>query len=234
MSSLFKDGEGVKKRSAQFQDDTPLFNPGNFNDGQNQVVGYCNGYTMEERWKEETPIFRDVIVEQLEGAEVILDYGCGVGRLAKEVLEAMPDVKIVGVDTSSEMRKLAEEYVSSDRFSTKSPEELGDDKFDFTYCVYVLQHIPPEFVDNAIKQVSQSSDRFLLVNSVARMYATSQGFVNDGYDVLGEVAKHFSSAAWAVPPEDLINNTLIRKMFMGSVLAGPEGNTEHYAFLFER
>lgn len=236
MSSIFKDGEENVKHGGVpvFQKDTPLFNPRDFTDGQHQVVGHCNGYSMEERWKEETPLFKDIIVSHLKGDEVILDYGCGVGRLAKEVLEAFPNVKIIGVDTSPEMRKLAEEYVGSDRFSTKSPEELGNDNFDFAYCVYVLQHIPPEFIDNAIKQVAQSSDKLLVVNSVARMYATPEGFVNDGYDVLGEVAKHFTKVSWAIPPKNLINNPLIRKMFMGSVLAGEEGNTEHYAFLFER
>ena len=236
MSSIFKDSEENVKHGGVpvFQKDTPLFNPRDFTDGQHQVVGHCNGYTMEERWKEETPLFKDIIIGQLKGDETILDYGCGVGRLAKELIDALPNLKVVGVDTSAEMRKLAEEYVNSDRFSTKSPEELGNDKFNFTYCVYVLQHIPPAFIDNAIKQVSESSDRLLLVNSVARMYASPEGFVNDGYDVLGEVAKYFGKAEWAVPSYDLINNPLIRKMFMGSVLAGTEGNTEHYAFLFER
>ncbi len=236
MSDTFRDGnEPIKPEIfSVFQKETPLFNPSDFLDGQHQVVGHCNGYSMEERWKEETPLFKDIIVSQLKGTEVVLDYGCGVGRLAKEVLEAFPNIKIVGVDTSPEMRKLAEEYVNSDRFSTKSPEELGKDKFDFTYCVYVLQHIPPAFIDNAINQVSNSSDKLLLVNSVARMYASPQGFVNDGYDVLGEVAKYFVKINWAIPPVNLIYNTLIRKMFMGSVLAGEEGNTEHYAFLFER
>jgi 2-polyprenyl-3-methyl-5-hydroxy-6-metoxy-1,4-benzoquinol methylase len=233
MSSIFRDGE-VKKSSGLFQEETPLFNPTSFNDGQQQVVGFCNGYSMEERWKEETPLFRDIILSQLKGDETILDYGCGVGRLAKEIIDLFPNVKIVGMDTSSEMRKLAEEYVDSDRFTTCSPEELGDRKFDFTYCVYVLQHILPEFIDNAVKQVSNSSDNLLLVNSVARMYASPQGFVNDGYDVLGEVAKNFDKSAWAIPPFALINNPLIRKMFMGSVCAGPEGNTEHYAFLFSK
>jgi len=238
MSDTFRDGNETAKPEVPsvFQKETPLFNPRDFTDGQHQVVGHCNGYTMEERWKEETLLFKKIIIDQilLHETRVILDYGCGVGRLAKEVLEELPNVKIVGVDTSPEMRKLAEEYVNSDRFSTKSPEELGNDKFDFTYCVYVLQHIPPAYIDNAIKQVCESSPSLLLVNSVARMYASPQGFVNDGYDVLMEVANYFKKVSWAIPPINLINNTLIRKMFMGSVLAGPEGNTEHYAFFFER
>jgi SAM-dependent methyltransferase len=189
---------------------------------------------MEERWKEETPLFAKIIISQLKGDETILDYGCGVGRLAREIIEVMPKVKIVGVDTSSEMRKLAEEYVASERFTTCSPEELGDRKFDFTYCVYVLQHILPQYVDNAIKQVCNSSNKLLLVNSVARMYASPQGFVNDGYDVLGETAKYFKEAEWAIPAMKLVENKLIRKMFMGSTLCGPEGNTEHYAFIFKK
>jgi SAM-dependent methyltransferase len=237
MSSIFKDGENVvvKPGGVQFQKETPLFNPKDFNEGQHQVVGFCNGYTMEERWKEETPLFRDIIQKQLNGYDRVLDYGCGVGRIAKELIKESPySILITGVDTSAEMRKLAEEYVDSEHFNTFSPEDLPNEKFDFTYCIYVLQHIPPEFIDNAIKQVVESSDKLLLVNSVARMYATDQGFVNDGYDVLGEVAKHFKKISWAIPPKILIDNPLIRKMFMGSVLAGEEGNTEHYAFIMEK
>jgi 2-polyprenyl-3-methyl-5-hydroxy-6-metoxy-1,4-benzoquinol methylase len=224
MSSDYKD------KVKEFQKETPLFNPHDFNEGQHQVVGNCNGYLMEQRWVVETPVFRDIILEHAEG--LVLDYGCGVGRLAKEVLDANDTIQIIGVDTSPEMLKLAKEYVNSERFETKSPEEFTE-KPDFAYCVYVLQHVQAAYLPKAIEQITRA-DKLLLVNSVARMMATDQGFVNDGYDVLGEVAKHYTKISYTIPPKILIETPLMRKMFMGSVLAGDCGNTEHYAFIFSR
>jgi SAM-dependent methyltransferase len=188
---------------------------------------------MEERWETETPYFRDIILSQLNEGSTILDYGCGVGRIAKAILEVRPDLEIYGVDASPEMLKLAKEYVNSDRFITSSPIEFSG-KVGFAYCAYVLQHIPSEYVEGAVKQISESTDRLLLVNSVGRMVATSQGFVNDGLDIFELTAKYFPKCRWAIPGEVLIDSKLMRKMFMGSPLAGTEGNTLHYAFIFEK
>ncbi len=218
----------------KFQTTSHLFNPKDLEMGKHQVVGSCNEYSMQERWDTETPIFRDIILSHLKNTdEIILDYGCGVGRLAKELIDSNEKIKVIGVDTSPGMLQVAKEYVNSDRFIPMQPKDF-DEKVDFAYCVYVLQHIPPQFLDNAIDQLCNATkDKLLLVNSVARMAATEQGFNNDGIDVLEKVSKYFKKINWAIPAEVILNDRLMQTMFMGrSVSSG--GNTFHYSVIFSK
>ena len=78
--------------------------------------------------------------------KTILDFGCGIGRLSKALLENF-DCCVLGVDISASMRQLALEYVNNDRFSVISYEifsELagkGALQVDTGLAVYVLQHV---------------------------------------------------------------------------------------------
>ena len=49
----------------------------------------------------------------LRGDEVVLDAGCGTGRLTAELLEALPGGRVVGVDASRNMLHSAREHLSS-------------------------------------------------------------------------------------------------------------------------
>ena len=42
-----------------------LFKPSSFEEGKHGVVGDCNGFTMQQRWDAETPIFADAILSNL-------------------------------------------------------------------------------------------------------------------------------------------------------------------------
>jgi trans-aconitate 2-methyltransferase len=48
---------------------------------------------------------------QLQGDEVVLDAGCGTGRLTAELLEDLPRGRVVGVDLSRNMLKEARGYL---------------------------------------------------------------------------------------------------------------------------
>src|SRR5580704_19370963 len=49
---------------------------------------------------------------QLRGDEVVLDAGCGTGRLTAELLEALPNGRVVGIDLSQNMLHSAREHLS--------------------------------------------------------------------------------------------------------------------------
>ena len=123
-----------------------LFKPKNLEEGKNAVVGNCNGFTMQQRWEAETPAFAKKILEHLklkrkEG--YIIDYGCGVGRLAKEILLRDPTVNLLGVDDSQDMLNQAEAYVDNPKFYPQLPNSIASEiEVDLAYCVYVLQHVP--------------------------------------------------------------------------------------------
>lgn len=50
---------------------------------------------------------------QLRGDEVVLDAGCGTGRLTAELLDALPRGRVVGVDLSQNMLGSARDHLSS-------------------------------------------------------------------------------------------------------------------------
>ena len=62
--------------------------------------------TTEERWEYETPFLVDEIGRALtlDSTSFVLDYGCGVGRLAKELIKRH-QCHVLGVDISSSMRQ---------------------------------------------------------------------------------------------------------------------------------
>ena len=49
---------------------------------------------------------------RLNGDEVVLDAGCGTGRLTAELLEALPRGRVVGIDASQNMLRSAREHLS--------------------------------------------------------------------------------------------------------------------------
>src|ERR1700733_8576725 len=50
---------------------------------------------------------------RLRGDEVVLDAGCGSGRLTADLLHALPQGRVVGVDLSQNMLNSAREHLES-------------------------------------------------------------------------------------------------------------------------
>lgn len=102
-------------------------------------TGAGGGLTLEERWSKETAW----IMERVSfDPGVVVDYGCGIGRVAKALIERGQRV-VVGVDHSQSMRKFAREYVNSERFHAVSPgmfDEMLTQASGAIAC-WSLQHI---------------------------------------------------------------------------------------------
>ena len=147
--------------------------------------------TTEARWARETGYLADLIERELEvsPATVLLDYGCGIGRIAKALLERQ-DCTVVGVDISPQMRMLALAYVQSSRFTTCAPEMLDTLlacglRFDAAVSVWVLQHChQPEQDIALIRAALEPGAKLLVVNNERRAVPTrEEGWVDDGVDV---------------------------------------------------
>lgn len=139
----------------------------------------------------ETPYLADLIAHQLgpTPGSLILDYGCGIGRLAKALIE-LCGCHVIGVDISPEMRALAVQYVDSKNFSVVSPEvfqwrvDTGL-RVDGAFAVWVLQHCyEPANDADLINRSLRDNGRVALVNSRHRVVPTTEVvWAQDGKDV---------------------------------------------------
>lgn len=94
-------------------------------------------------------------------ANSLIDVGCGNGVFLAYLSQARPDLKLTGVDRSSEALK----YVKVDKFQAdiqKLPFE--DNSFDVVTCLEVLEHIPVPFYQDAISELYRISNKHLIIS----------------------------------------------------------------------
>ena len=222
-----------------------LFKPQNFVDGQNAVVGDCNGFTMAQRYEVETPLFAKAIKSCITtrnsgGYGLVLDYGCGVGRLAKAVASREEKISVKGVDASQEMMNLASQNVGDPYiFQTMKPQDLAglDYKFNVAYCIYVLQHVPSIEIREILQRIHFSladDGLFIYCSSDYRMAIRfdGQGFFDDrflGIDLQAEVERYFDKVGPLFSDQTLRENELLRKMVKGDATG-----LAHPAFIYKK
>src|SRR5215475_1993901 len=167
----------------------------------------------DEFWQRATTATVDLMMEAMRPTrdDVLLDFGCGIGRLAKELI-GRTECRIVGVDISASMRRHAVEYVASDRFSTMSSEEFaqlaasGTRTFSGAYSIIVLQHVlDPQAELQHIAATCKSEAPFFVYNCIHRCVPSNKGWINDGQDVGTLVSDRFAfQREIAVPPAMLL------------------------------
>lgn len=154
--------------------------------------------TTDERWERETPYLAGLLSEQLQiqPGQLVVDYGCGIGRLSKALIERF-DCFVLGVDQSDEMRALAPSYVASSAFSVVSRRmfhQLGARGFraDSAFSVWVLQHcLTPEQDIGLMMAVLPPGAPLGVVNMQRRALPTSEhGWYDDGVDLRALLASY--------------------------------------------
>jgi SAM-dependent methyltransferase len=144
------------------------------------------GLTSRHRWAVETPYLISLIDKHLSIRSVVLDYGCGIGRLAKPIIESH-GCEVIGVDISPNMRALAESRVDDYRFMTLPPDMLHllrPEICDLAIAVWTLQHAFGIRLDvDRIAKMLRPGGKLFVVNNVRRVVPTSGGWIDDGVDV---------------------------------------------------
>jgi SAM-dependent methyltransferase len=158
--------------------------------------------TTEHRWTNETPYLAEMFdrfVGELSRSSIVLDYGCGIGRLAKEII-ARHGCRVIGVDISPTMRALSIIYVDDDRFFACAPEMLDtlserDVIVDAAISVWVLQHCQSPAIDIArIRRALRKGKSFFVVNNLSRAVPTKErGWFNDGINIRDLLQTEFSA-----------------------------------------
>lgn len=166
-----------------------IFDVSNIAEAQHIILTPEPGLTVEERWRSETPYLVEQIMRlagPILGGTRVLDYGCGIGRLSKALIEATGCL-VIGIDQSTSMRALAAHYVNDARFMACHPVLMPalDLRCDVAISVWTLQHClkPAEDIAN-IRSALRERGRLFVLNMSGRAVPTSeQGWVNDGVDV---------------------------------------------------
>lgn len=216
----------------------PRFKANTLKGGMESVVGNCNGHTCEERMEVETPLFARAILSCLpKDAHTILDYGCGIGRLAKEILKQNSKITILGLDASEDELRLAEQYVSDNRFIRYLPEELIQ-KVDMVYCIYVLQHVPAIELRHAIERMYhhlKPGGKLVYCSSDYRMAINQDGgFTDDrhlGVDIRKELSRLFQEES------DLFPNMAKQPKIIQDLITAegcPPGSIAHPAKVYRK
>ena len=173
------------------------------------------GAGTEARWATETPYVLGLI-ERAVGLRqdmVVLDYGCGVGRMAKAMIEAS-GCSVIGLDISDDMLRLAVDYVGSDRFIAVTPAQFdtlcrAGLRVDAAISVWVLQHCfaPADDIARMRRGLAAGGNGFVLnmpkraVPAVIDAAGQAGRFTwaGDGIDVAALLRNAFAVAAEGVP-----------------------------------
>lgn len=159
------------------------------------------GSTTADRWEIETPYLADLIAQSMpapiDADSLVLDYGCGIGRLAHELIKRH-GCRVIGVDISPSMRAHSVVYARSDRFLSCSHDMLDGliargIAFDAAISIWVLQHCAVPSQDIArIREALRPGGGFFVTNGKARCVPTAeQGWINDGLDIKAMLAAEF-------------------------------------------
>jgi ubiquinone/menaquinone biosynthesis C-methylase UbiE len=164
-----------------------VFDQDDIENAKGIILTYDDTQSTEERWRRETPYLLELMKGlALTEKSVVLDYGCGIGRLSLGLMERY-GCTVVGVDISANMRAFAAHYVGNRKFMVCHPHVLNDVdiKFDAAISVWVLQHcIKPAGDIDAIYRGLKPGGSLFVVDAVKRLVPVEGGlWLDDGNNV---------------------------------------------------
>lgn len=97
-------------------------------------------------------------LESKQHAARVIDFGCGDGRLTKEIRARFPRFRVDGVDYSKRAIRFARAFDPQGHFQVKNligakPENI---KYDVGLCIEVFEHIAPEAADSFLQYIYES------------------------------------------------------------------------------
>jgi SAM-dependent methyltransferase len=163
-------------------------NVGSVDEAIDVILCPTEGMTSKQRWNDETRALMRLMERYIVPESMVLDYGCGIGRLAKPLIESLR-CTVVGVDISRAMRVLAIQFVDNPMFCALDPRMfdkcLGNCSFDAAIAVWALQHcIDLTDVIGRLEAGLARDGKLIVVNAKYRCIPVENNeWVDDGHDV---------------------------------------------------
>lgn len=176
------------------------------------------GLTTDERWETETPYLMTLIERlNLDRGSVVLDFGCGIGRLSKAILEKY-NCTVIGLDISMNMRAMANIYVNNNNFSSIAPSALHllGGRIDAVISVWALQHVLSltNEIDN-INFMLKKAGKLFVVNERRRFVPTDKGWMDDSADIFIELQRSFKTDEINVLDGSIVAKDVPSRSFWG-------------------
>jgi 2-polyprenyl-3-methyl-5-hydroxy-6-metoxy-1,4-benzoquinol methylase len=156
-----------------------------------------------KKFERETNFFVDCLLNQniLNEHSLVLDFGCGMGRISKELVGRV-GCKVLGVDISDSMLSFAMLNVASLSKFTTLNSYTTPETVDVCVCTFVLQHVEdPEYEIQNLYNVLKPNGYLVLLNENHR-YVPSDVDENryvvwhdDEFDVLAKCHSLFQKTS---------------------------------------
>ena len=153
-----------------------------------------------KKFDNETNFLINTIAEQniLNPGSTVLDFGCGMGRVSKKLIERF-DCNVIGVDISVSMLTFANIYVSKPRKFKSMTSYTVPNTIDVAISTFVLQHVEnPKTEIDIIYDTLKVGGYLILVNETKRYVPSdvdSNRYIvwnDDGFDVFGELSSRLN------------------------------------------
>jgi SAM-dependent methyltransferase len=200
-----------------------IFEPTDLASAREIILTSEGDSTSDDRWKRETPYLAELLGSALDlrAGQLVVDYGCGVGRLSKALIERY-DCVVLGVDSSAAMRGLATAYVASSAFSIVSRRTFdamarSGLKADAAICVWVLQHcIDPAEDIGLVRQGLKAGAALAVVNNLGRAVpAVERRWADDDVDVRALLAAEFDAVSKRELDPGVVGDKIAARTFWG-------------------
>lgn len=178
-----------------------IYNPGIFDQtdlaaAREIVLTPENGVSVDTRFATETPWLLNLIAQHIAPQGLVVDFGCGVGRLSGPLVQQ--GYAVIGVDRSAVMRQHATEQVANDRFVAVAPMMFDQlvtvgVQADAVLAIWVLQHCFS--LDDEVARIHRALKQggvLGIADMRHRAVPTNQGWINDGKSVLACLSRHFT------------------------------------------